>query len=92
MARLRLPQIARVLAALALVGSLPVRGLNAQEKPTGGLSRAGFDRLRAELRLDRQPWAAIPWKVSVTEARRQAAREGKPVFLVVNTGNCLGFV
>ena len=38
-----------------------------------------------------QPWATIGWKVSVTEARQLAAKENKPVFLVVNTGNCLGW-
>jgi len=34
----------------------------------------------------------VAWKVSVTEARRVAAETKKPIFLVVNTGNCLGFV
>ena len=55
-------------------------------------SRAEFERLREELNLKNQPWATIPWKVTLTEARESAARQGKPIFLVVNTGNCLGFV
>ncbi len=56
------------------------------------LSRAEFDRLHEELNLKNQPWATIPWKVTLTEARESAAKLGKPIFLVVNTGNCLGFV
>ena len=56
------------------------------------LSRAEFDRLHKELNLKNQPWATIPWKVTLTEARESAAKLGKPIFLVVNTGNCLGFV
>lgn len=56
------------------------------------LSPTEFDRLHKELDLKRRPWATIPWKVTLTEAREAAAKLGKPVFLVVNTGNCLGFV
>ncbi len=55
-------------------------------------SRAEFDRLHKELDLKNQPWATISWKVTLTEARESAAKHGKPIFLVVNTGNCLGFV
>jgi hypothetical protein len=45
-----------------------------------------------QLSLANQPWATVRWEVSLTEARERAARERKPVFLVVNTGNVLGFV
>ena len=55
------------------------------------LSKAEFDRLREELHLKNQPWATIPWKVSLTEARQLAAKGHRPIFLVVNTGNCLGW-
>ena len=51
-----------------------------------------FDSLRSQLRLKNNPWATVPWKVSVSEARELAAGSRKPIFLVVNTGNCLGFV
>ena len=57
-----------------------------------GLSRAEFDRLQKVLSLKNQPWAAIPWKNTLPEARAQATKEKKPIFMVVNTGNCLGFV
>ena len=57
-----------------------------------GLSRAEFDKLHKELNLKNQPWATIPWKVTLTEARELAVKSKKPIFMVVNTGNCLGFV
>ena len=49
-------------------------------------------KLCRHLALTNQPWAAPRWEVSLTEARARAMRENKPVFLVVNTGNVLGFV
>jgi hypothetical protein len=64
---------------------LPVRadtdGFSAEEE---GLCR--------RLSIASQPWASARWEVSLTEARTRAAKEGKPIFLVVNTGNVLGFV
>jgi hypothetical protein len=61
-----------------------------QEAPA--LSGDEFEQLCKQLHIKSQPWAAIPWKVSVTEARQAAADARKPIFLVVNTGNCLGHV
>jgi hypothetical protein len=75
--------------ALVVMGLVAGPG-HAQEG--GGLTRAEFEILLKELDLKRQPWTAIPWKISVTEARELAARTGKPIFCVVNTGNCLGAV
>jgi hypothetical protein len=63
----------------------------ADDAPATGLSKAEFIRLREELNLKNQPWSTIGWKVSLTEARQLAARQRKPIFLVVNTGNCLGW-
>jgi len=51
-----------------------------------------FTQLRSDLHPKHQPWADLPWRVSLTEARAAAAREKKPVFLVVNTGCAIGFV
>jgi hypothetical protein len=51
-----------------------------------------FAKLFDELHIQNQPWAQIKWTASVTDARRQALAEQKPIFLVVNTGNCLGRV
>jgi hypothetical protein len=60
------------------------------DKPAGRLSRAEFDELKPVLDIHNQPWTTIPWKYSITEARRLAAADKKPIFMVVNTGNCLG--
>lgn len=75
---------------LATLGLLAVAGRS--EERAAALTLAEFEQLHNQLDLKKQPWATIPWKVSVTEARQVAAREKKPIFLVVNTGNCLGFV
>jgi hypothetical protein len=57
-----------------------------------GLSPAEFKELKAKLDIKNQPWASIPWKYSLTKARRLAAATRKPIFMVVNTGNILGCV
>ena len=75
-------------AALIALG-LAVMPASAGE-PTG-LSAAEFDLLLKQLHIKNQPWASIPWQTSITEARRIAARENKPIFFNVNTGNALGF-
>ncbi|MEX0718777.1 MAG: hypothetical protein WD066_19440 [Planctomycetaceae bacterium] len=56
-----------------------------------GLSDEEFARLHQELEMKGGMWE-LDWKISVTEARKQAAKERKPIFMVVNTGNCLGYV
>jgi hypothetical protein len=76
------------LLALVLAGAAS----GAARADGGGLSVAEFTRLHKELHVKHQPWATVGWKVSVTAARQEAARAHKPIFLVVNTGNCLGFV
>jgi hypothetical protein len=62
----------------------------ATEKPAIELSEAEFQALKPTLDLKHQPWTTIPWKYSITEARKQAAASKKPIFMVVNTGNALG--
>jgi hypothetical protein len=54
------------------------------------LSLAQFKELKPILDVKKQPWTTIPWKYSITEARKLAAKTKKPIFMVVNTGNCLG--
>jgi hypothetical protein len=65
--------------------------VTAEEKSSADLSKAEFAKLLKQLHVKNLPWASIPWKISLTEARQLAAKEKKPVFLVVNTGNCLGW-
>src|SRR5262249_29632494 len=63
----------------------------ANAKPTA-LSLTEFQKLKPLFDLKNQPWASIPWKYSITEARKLAAKTKKPIFMVINTGNCLGCV
>jgi hypothetical protein len=52
------------------------------------LSRQPFEKLHAQLK--RQPhesrWMEIDWYPSVWEARKQAAEQGKPLFLWAGSG------
>lgn len=75
---------------LALSGIMALPPLMAEQNSPA--FTAEERRLCDQLALKNQPWAGIRWEVSLTEARARAAKEGKPVFLVVNTGNVLGFV
>jgi hypothetical protein len=61
-------------------------------KSAAGLGLAEFEELKPILGVKNQPWTKIPWKYSLTEARRLAAKSKKPIFMVVNTGNVLGCV
>jgi hypothetical protein len=61
------------------------------EAPVAALSEAEFKELKAKLDVHNQPWASIPWQVSLTEARELAAKTRKPIFMVVGTGNALGW-
>jgi hypothetical protein len=63
----------------------------ANEQPPAGFSAAEFKKLKPILDLKNQPWTKIPWQYSITEARRLAAKTKKPIFMVINTGNCLGW-
>jgi len=35
---------------------------------------------------------AVPWKLSILEAQAQAAKEKKPIFMLVHSGHPLGCV
>ena len=56
-----------------------------------GLSSAEFEKLHKELQPPRDElWTTIPWHVSILEARDEAAREKKPIFVWVASGEPLG--
>ena len=58
-----------------------------------GLSQADFDTLHQLLHPAKQePWQAVPWKLTILEAQAQAAKEKKPVFMLVRSGHPLGCV
>jgi hypothetical protein len=75
-----LGKLKTALAVALLAGPAPAAGLDPDE----------FRELKTSLDIKNQPWATIPWKYSITEARKLAAKTRKPIFIVVNTGNALG--
>lgn len=68
----------RILAALLLL--LPA-----------GLSDEEFRKLQPDMRLKSKGWASLPWRATLTDARESAIREKKPIFMMVDTGNPIGF-
>lgn len=63
----------------------------AQEKGTAGLSLADFEKLHKQLQPPRDElWRSIPWQISIVEARELAAKEKKPIFVWVASGEPLG--
>ena len=58
------------------------------------LHAASFDGLMAFIlpRPGEMAWASIPWQTDLWEARRLAARAGKPIFAWMMNGNPLGCV
>jgi hypothetical protein len=88
--RIKALTVALLLAAPGL--GAQARSDTARARPAPGLSLPEFEELRPALDVKNQPWATIPWKYSITEARKQAAQQKKPIFMVVNSGNVLGCV
>ena len=57
----------------------------------GDLTEAEARHLIEELRLDPDAaWRTIPWKIRLLDAQRDAAREGKPIFIWAMDGHPLG--
>ena len=56
-----------------------------------GLSDEEFRKLQPEMRLKSKGWASLPWRATLTDARESAIREKKPIFMMVDTGNPIGF-
>src|SRR4051794_29401098 len=78
-----------VLASLAWLALPPLDG-PADQRP--GLPVAEFRELHNQLTRASEPWQAIPWRLTLLEARAQAAKENKPVYLLVRSGHPLGCV
>lgn len=57
-----------------------------------GLPASEFEKLCKELKACREPWQSIPWQVSILKARARAAREKKPVYMLVRSGHPLACV
>jgi hypothetical protein len=90
--RIRTPVLlpALALGIVVMTGLASFRSAAAEGDKGAGLSVAEFQELKPILDIQNQPWTTIPWKYSITEARKLAAATHKPIFMVVNTGNCLG--
>ena len=56
-----------------------------------GISDEEFRALQPELRLKNKGWASLPWRATLTDAREAALKERKPIFMMVDTGNPIGF-
>lgn len=61
----------------------------APNREDDGLTLAEFEKLHKELAFAKKGIWSIPWHVSLSEARAQAAREKKPVFLALGSGTVL---
>lgn len=70
----------KTIAAALLLALLPA-----------GLSEEEYRKLQPELRLKSKGWASLPWRATLTDARESALREKKPIFMMVDTGNPIGF-
>ncbi len=55
------------------------------------ISEAEFRKLHQELQPPKdEVWRTIPWKISLLEASREAARDKKPIFVWAMHGHPLG--
>jgi hypothetical protein len=77
----------RLVLALALAGSVHLAAAG-----DDGLSVQQFQTLHGELTASMEPWQDIPWHVSLLEARSQAAKEKKPIYMLCRAGHPLGCV
>jgi len=67
--------------------------LGATTAPAAGLDDAQFDRLHRQLQPPAEEgWSSLPWKTSLVQACVLAARQKKPLLMVVRAGHPLGCV
>ena len=88
-------KLRNTVGALAVCAALAQLGLVAYRAPAAdqpaGLSLADFDKFHKELQPPKDElWRSIPWHVSIVEAREAAAKEKKPIFVWVASGEPLG--
>ena len=76
----------RFLFVLSLTVGLSNGELRADDPKS--ISPSQFDKLHKMVRVqpDEQRFWQIPWKLTITEAREQAAKEGKPIFVWAGAG------
>jgi len=76
----------RFLFVLSLTVGVSAGVLRADDPKS--IAPAQFDKLHKMVRVqpDEQRFWQIPWKLTITEAREQAAKEGKPIFVWAGAG------
>ena len=81
----------RVLIGLTCLLGLVARGGSAEKQ--SGLSVEEFERLHEALQPSHDDaWRSLPWHTSILEAVVLAAREKKPLYMLVRSGHPLGCV
>jgi hypothetical protein len=70
------------------IAALILAGVLAQADEPRPIPPDDFDRLAGMIRPQpgEQRFWQIPWKLTVTAAREEAAREGKPIFVWAGAG------
>lgn len=72
-----------IVQRLAVLLALVVAPAFARGDDVPEISPADFDRLLAAIKPQRgeSPWREVPWLTDVTEARRKASAENKPLVI-----------
>jgi hypothetical protein len=70
----------------------PVWGIPPRPPCEDALDVTQFNKLHGELTSAREAWQSIPWHLSILDARAEAAREKKPVYMLCRAGHPLGCV
>lgn len=87
----RLTKLARTILLAAAAGMASPGLAAAEDAKEQQLSVADFEKLHRELQPPKDElWRSIPWHVSILEAREQATRDKKPIFVWVASGEPLG--
>lgn len=76
---------------IALFAVLAVFASSVEITSAGELTDAKFKELHKQLRPAKdEPWLTIPWRISLLEAQKAAAKQGKPIFIWAMDGHPLG--
>jgi hypothetical protein len=78
---------------IAVSVCLVVPDVGRAAEPRAGLSLSEFQELHQALQPPRgEAWRELPWQTSILEAVSLAAREKKPLYMLVRSGHPLGCV
>jgi hypothetical protein len=71
-------------------GACQLGGVTVPGSKVKSLPADQFVKLHAAMAPKGERWTEIPWETDLIEARRRAAREGKPLLMWVMDGHPLG--